>query len=162
VRLKTIPMDPADVARLRDLLQRWSELEPERCKSGGEDLAGTKRFYLYFPGHEFPIGYSSLDLLPVHKGALLFAIADAIDARGWGWTKDYAMRNDATVLWCGLLGENDTAHKAYRCTGHSTTECSTLLEVNLLDAYLQAFVGQGRNEPRGQRLQFDPTRRADW
>lgn len=134
---------------MRELLERWSSLEPERCglREGGGDT---------FPDNGFPKVYWLERRAPRSTGhvrfhgdgrmqiggdeELFFAVLDAIEARGWDYRLvGNMLRTGMThaVVWPEPLPMGTTlSRKAYGAESQTAAAA-------LLGAYLTALEAEG-------------------
>jgi hypothetical protein len=115
------------VSDLREKLERWAKLEPERCKKMLDDETT----------HLLAFGDGLVRLRASRPEANLriveFAVRDAIAARGWAWEVEYNPLSDNS--YDGFVDRDPQAVSLGSCY---TAEDSSAA-VALLRAYLQAL-----------------------
>jgi hypothetical protein len=110
---------------MTELLKRWAELEPKRCRFDRKDyewcvLTST--------------GWGCMDEGYLDKGWIQYAVQQAIEARGWEYTSGYRVGRNQ-MQYHGFV---DTLIGANRHTVYSTNSPAHAL----LSAYLQALNGE--------------------
>ncbi len=102
---------------MRELLERWRSLEPERCGISEHAAHLGKPF-------AFRIHWAVLTADPINLAVILAAVIEAIEARGWLW------RYDSSLKWACVWGQGIRGEKNRRGGD---------LPAALLGAYLAAL-----------------------
>lgn len=116
---------------MRELLMRWSRLEPERCSVMAPDSPSA---WVRLGGREHRVGTrdSTRDASGVELAVLLAAVIEAIEARGWYWA-------------CTSIGGSTL--RAYRVAVDHTVhhgDYDAPLTMMLLGAYLAALEAEAK------------------
>lgn len=112
---------------MRAALERWAQLEPERCSitAHAVDLAAPFAFRIH---------WVMLDADPINRAALFTAVIEAIEARGWEW-------NVGTTMQPPVQAYVTTPKRR-----HLSTRAATPAEA-LLRAYLTALEAEREVTP---------------
>jgi hypothetical protein len=114
---------------MKELLERWARLEPERCERMGE-----AEFYLTSTSHLFVINFQDKRAGPQLISALVqTAVQEALKERDWFWQLmrlgNAGRKVYAQVSW--KASEPDKANAQYT-NSWGEEEATTLLEVYLM------------------------------
>lgn len=109
---------------MRELLERWAKLEPERCQVG--------EYYAHFSldGFQFRLWHNDV-LTPRRSATLLAAVIEAIEARGWDWNL------------MSMLPWNATARRYMATVTYHVKEADSDVAA-LLTAYLAALEAEAK------------------
>lgn len=136
-----------------ELLARWSVLEPERVYII-EDGCGTGSYGITYAGSTFGVALGhdvnefvrgapeQIEFDVQDDGAIIVAVQEGCDSRGWGWRKPFMLRTDVELMTYGPLEADGRTKALYRSSDFAGASAPRSLAVNLLDAYLQALEAQ--------------------
>lgn len=116
---------------MKELLQRWAELEPERCRiPGNSSTAEDQEVFIDEAGHQIWNAQSGLE-----RGLVQIAVQEAIAARGWTIRVEslYHAMDDSYIYDSIVFASNGGFN--WRSFG----EESTMAAESLLSAYLKAL-----------------------
>lgn len=111
---------------MTELLKRWAELEPERCRVS--DAAAHLRSPFAFRIH-----WATLTADPINLAVVLAAVIEAIQARGWFW-------NVGTTLQEPVQAYVQSPERTFRPVRAETPAAA------LLGAYLAALEAEGEEQ----------------
>jgi hypothetical protein len=116
---------------MKELLERWSRLEPDRCRWGDDSY--REWYSALYDGDDEEAWFDGKPNLPY----LQAAVQEAITARGWAWEVGYYTGRDP--FYVGFVDASPQAHALEDYKHHDSYGDNPAL--SLLAAYLQALEG---------------------
>lgn len=99
---------------MTDLLERWSLIEPKRCRVNVNDY-GDMAFWVSIGGDMVLVAHTrSLKATPEERNAVtLGAVIEAIEARGWHWQLSCSPPRDyIAIVWTDDMSVPNSADES--------------------------------------------------
>lgn len=137
---------------MRDLLERWARLEPDRCDPTHDDIMGNVILTIRWSRDTITLVPDDYPLDTFDRTCILAAVKEAIEALGWSWKlQEFGPKPHLVRAWIA------SSHRHAPLLREGSTPAEALLSA-YLDAVEDAREGQSHvaTEPWWQRKEARP------